>query len=240
MKLPNLIIAGAQKSGTTALVNNLRDHPEAFFPKGREVHFFDKHWERGVDWYSGLYKDRIEKVLADKTPIYMYLPEARERMYKVLPQSTKFIICLRNPIDRAYSQYQHYKRNVPDCDSFLDMFYKSNFENKDPATDFWGRGLYSYQILDMFRYFNASQFKFVLQERMLAEGKQVLDEVFDFIDIDKEYPAGGLYRNKSDYPPLDKKTRFELMETYYIEVNERLKYILPDLDFGKYWKDFNE
>lgn len=111
--LPSLLIIGAQRSGSTSLFNYLVRHPNVLPPLGKEVHYFDLHYARGVMWYRGrfpfAYRLRGGMTL-DASPYYLMHPLAPERAARLLPE-VKLIAVLRNPIDRAFSHYQHEVRD---------------------------------------------------------------------------------------------------------------------------------
>jgi hypothetical protein len=95
------------RSGTTSLNAYLREHPEVAVSTPKEVHFFDMHFDKGLDWY-GRHFDHVNREMAigEATPDYLYHPEAIGRIAATLPD-VKILITLRNPIDRAYSHYWH-------------------------------------------------------------------------------------------------------------------------------------
>lgn len=105
--LPDFLVIGAQKAGTTALYAYLHWHPGIAGPSWKEVSFFDRHWWRGVGWYRGQFPMRSRgRLVGEASPSYLFHPLAPERVRAVVPRA-KLIVLLRNPVDRAYSQYQH-------------------------------------------------------------------------------------------------------------------------------------
>jgi hypothetical protein len=105
--LPDFVVVGAQKAGTTSLYRMLRKHPQIHMPRTKELHFFDVHWDKGVEWYSEQFTPgRWEWRRGEATPYYLYRPMVRERMLQVLPKA-RLVVILRNPVDRAYSHYWH-------------------------------------------------------------------------------------------------------------------------------------
>ena len=79
MRLPSLVIAGAQKAGTSSLATTLHRHPQIQMARRpKEVHFFDRHFDRGLEWYADQFNPKPRHVhLGDATPVYMYHQEAR-------------------------------------------------------------------------------------------------------------------------------------------------------------------
>ncbi|GAC1629308.1 MAG: hypothetical protein NVS4B7_18130 [Ktedonobacteraceae bacterium] len=118
--MPDFIIIGAQKGGTTSLYRYLVEHPNIAPIYVKEPHFLDIYYFKGLGWYRSHFPTAVEKYYArhiqkhdlitgEASPYYLFHPQAAKRAAKSLPR-TKFIVLLRNPIDRAYSQYQHQVR----------------------------------------------------------------------------------------------------------------------------------
>ena len=94
---------GAQKAGTSWLQRWLAEHPRLSFPAGKEVHFWDVHRSRGIDWYRGLFPDDDGKLCGEITPAYACLPpETIAECHTAFPD-LRLMYILRNPIDRAWS-----------------------------------------------------------------------------------------------------------------------------------------
>ena len=110
---PDFIIIGVQKGGTTSLFNYLSQHPQISLSRVKEVHYFDVGYQFGVEWYQQFFpleKDRHGKLVGEASPYYIFHPLAAQRIKQDLP-SIKIIILLRNPIVRAYSNFQMQLRN---------------------------------------------------------------------------------------------------------------------------------
>jgi hypothetical protein len=115
--LPDFIIVGAQRSGTTSLYRYLTAHPSVVPASRKEVHFFDINYDRGLSWYQAHFpleaRRRYHETLrgrifrtGEASPYYIFHPHALRRIAATLPR-VKLVAILRNPIDRAYSQYHH-------------------------------------------------------------------------------------------------------------------------------------
>src|SRR5881398_3651211 len=115
--LPDFLIIGAQKAGTTALYAYLRRHPAIAGPPWKEVSFFDRHYRRGTAWYRGNFPNRLylrrvrarsgaQPVVGEASPSYIFHPLAPERVAALAP-NVRLIALVRNPIDRALSHYHH-------------------------------------------------------------------------------------------------------------------------------------
>ncbi len=119
MRLPNFIIVGAMKSGTSTLRDLLTLRDDVFLPPG-EVHFFsdDEKYARGMDWYASLFATAQTAVaVGEKTPTYSYLPECAVRIHQHLPD-VKLVWLFRDPVARTYSHYWHSVKNGSERLSF--------------------------------------------------------------------------------------------------------------------------
>lgn len=112
--LPDFLILGAQKAGTSSLHSMLSAHPQIFLTKPKETHFFDgpKRYARGLDWYRSHFppQQTAERhwVAGETTPAYLYLSYVPERVAAALPEA-KLIVVLRNPVDRAFSHWAFFR-----------------------------------------------------------------------------------------------------------------------------------
>jgi len=104
--LPDFLVLGAQKAGTTALYSYLRRHPGITGPSWKEVSYFDRHYARGPAWYRGNFPLRRAELVGEASPSYLFHPLAPERAAALVP-GARLIALVRDPVERAYSQYQH-------------------------------------------------------------------------------------------------------------------------------------
>ncbi len=105
--LPDFLIVGAQKAGTTALYSYLRRHPGIIGPAWKEISYFDRHYRRGESWYRGHFPATHRgRLVGEASPSYLFHPLAPERAAALLPEA-RLIALLRNPVDRALSHYHH-------------------------------------------------------------------------------------------------------------------------------------
>jgi hypothetical protein len=119
--LPDFVIIGAHKGGTVWLTDCLREHPDVYMsPDVHEIFFFDRYFDRGVDWYAHYFRGYGgQRRIGETTSTYLANPLAPRRLRQVLPGAT-VIVSLRNPLDRAWSQYLHLwrKGDIPASLSF--------------------------------------------------------------------------------------------------------------------------
>ena len=105
--LPDFLIIGVQKGGTTSLRKYMSRHPKIAFSNTKELHYFDnlRYKWKNLAWYKSQFPIlRFNRIFGESTPSYLYFSGAPKRIYKTIPD-VKLIILLRNPVDRAFSNY---------------------------------------------------------------------------------------------------------------------------------------
>lgn len=182
MTLPDFLVVGAQRAGTTWLDARLRTHPEIYLPERRkEVHFFDLYFDRGVEWYEDFFPgpgdSATYRAIGEVTPKYLYAPEAPERIRSVLPEC-RIVAVLRDPVERAYSQYGLSIRDHGERRSFERYLWEES--------DVFERGLYGRQLERYLERFPRERLHVDLFERMVAEEGVFLDELCGFLGVAPE------------------------------------------------------
>ena len=131
--LPDFIVGGVPKSGTTSLGIYLSRHPDIQIKK-EECHFFDEHDVDDIDRYHYFFDDyeNSVKIIGERTPSYFYDYEVPNRVKKIVPK-VKLIFLFRNPVDRAYSDYWHHVRWGAETRPFQKSIYdeKNSFNHND-------------------------------------------------------------------------------------------------------------
>lgn len=105
-RLPDFLIIGAQRSGTTSLYEALAGHPGVTPATRKEIHYFDFSWERGQRWYRSHFPRRRGGITGEATPFYLFHREAAARAARVVPDA-RIVAVLRDPVARAISHYRH-------------------------------------------------------------------------------------------------------------------------------------
>lgn len=194
-RLPDYCVVGAMKSGTTAIARYLEAHPDCFLAPGKEVHFFDRHFERGAEWYAGLFAAAAPGVVVgEATPNYLHDPEVPRRFYETSPR-TKLVAILRNPVDRAYSHYWHERARGREDLDFASAVEReaerlasgSGFSHVHHS--YLDRGRYLEQLLRFEGYFGRSAMCVVLLEDLQADPPATFSVIADFLGVRPEAPA---------------------------------------------------
>ena len=104
-RLPNFIYIGPDKAGSSWLHDVLIQHPDIFMTPAKDLYFFDRYYDKGVDWYARHFdKADEQKIIGEVCQDYLFHPEAAERIQRVL-EAPRFMVTLRDPVDRAFSSY---------------------------------------------------------------------------------------------------------------------------------------
>lgn len=202
--MPNFLIIGAAKSGTTSLYNYLKQHPQIYVSPIKETEFFafekdNLEFNReGNLWRPTItdlesYQKQFENVSSEKaigeiSTVYLYSEKAVERIKYYIPD-IKLIAILRNPVDRAYSHFFHHIRDGYEP---INKFENAIKEEEDRIKRGWSwnwhyikLGFYHNQLRRYYKNFNKSQIKIYIYEDFIYEQKKFFESLFNFIEVEK-------------------------------------------------------
>lgn len=186
--LPNLVIIGAMKSGTTSLHSYLDLHPQISMSHTKELDFFvfEKNWSKGIKWYESHFTDET-KILGESSPNYTkchVFSGVPERMHSVLPEA-KLIYILRDPIDRIVSHYVHGLRaGREDRNISQAVIYLTN-------NHYVLCSKYYMQLEQYLNYFEKSNILVITLEDLNKHRQQTLQKVFLFLNVDDSFYSQG-------------------------------------------------
>jgi hypothetical protein len=196
--LPTYVIAGTVRSGTTSLHRALRRHPDVFAPGAKELHFFDRQFDRGVDWYESLF-DGAQGTgpVGEATPNYLYDERAVARMAQVIP-GARLVVLLRDPVERAYSQYWMQRSAHHETLDFADAVateaerLRSTEPNARAYYSYVDRGRYFGQLQWLREYYPAEATLVLLYEDLRDRPEETFQTVCRFIGADPMQGPSGL------------------------------------------------
>jgi len=212
--LPNFLIIGAARSGTTSLYHNLRAHPDIYMPVKKEPQFFTANWHRGLEWYERLFEDwQGEKAVGEASMTYTYpdFADVPRRIVQYLPE-VRFIYMLRNPVERTYSHYLYYRYYRGD----EKLSFKDAIEQK-PI--YLGTSQYYTWLQRYLQYFPRQCFHIVIFEEYVTKPEHVIENVFHFLGVDPSFrPATLRTRTNQAFSPRNERfyqlwRRFSLSTT---------------------------
>lgn len=182
--LPNLVVIGGLKCGTTSLHHYLNLHPEIAMSRPKELNFFvaELNWELGPDWYASHF-DRRAAVRGESSPHYTNLPRfegVAERMGDLLGDDARVVYMVRDPVDRMLSHYLHN----------LGGGYESRQLEEalaDPGSAYVARSRYAMQAAPYLSRFGSERVLVVSREELASEREQTMRRVFEFAGVDPEF-----------------------------------------------------
>ena len=187
MTLPDFLIIGAAKAGTTSLYEHFRAHPEIFMPRLKEARFFSydgrgnkvKFPVQTLEEYTALFEGVSgEKAVGEATPHYLTWPEAAGRIRDLLPEA-RLIASLRNPVDRSFSIYQMNQRNHA---ANVDVPYARAMKTEPYLQD--GSAAHLERFLALYP---REQLRIILLEDLEARPKATLAGLFGFLGVDTAF-----------------------------------------------------
>lgn len=183
-QFPDFLIIGASRCGTSSLFSNLLKHPQirgpnlplSQYPNQKECHFFDKkihHSHFGLNWYKKRFHDPCNNVVFfEATPNYLFVPGVPELVFKCMPRA-KFIVMLRNPVDRAWSHYFHWRKRAGwNIDTL-----------KQRSHEIIKKGIYWQQLERWFKFFNHKQFLIIRSEDFFVDPRLIIAQCFEFLGL---------------------------------------------------------
>ena len=200
---PNFIVIGAMKSATTSLYTYLKQHPEIFMTKIKEPMFFN-HYKQNLDYkvlgskskklttledYWLMFEDvSSEKAIGEASPAYIYNKKAPHLIKENL-QNVRIIAILRQPVDRAYSNYLHVVRaDKENSNSFEESIEKEQErinEKWSPLYHYIEKGYYSDQLQRYYDLFPSEKIKVYLFEDIIKSPKETLKDIFKFLEVNE-------------------------------------------------------
>ena len=209
--LPNFLVIGAEKGGTTWLDLQLRQHHDIFLPETKEVHFFnrfgsnldecDNFTNRGLSWYEKFFSSWAgQKAVGEVTPMYLCDNAAPQRIHDTLPD-VKVICILRNPISRAQSHYW-----MAATKSHTRLSLEEIVETDDDRII--KRGLYSTQLKRYLDLFPVDRILVLYFEDVFSAPHAALSQVFQFLDVENIKREDADVKEKAN---ASKKIRFSFI-----------------------------
>jgi hypothetical protein len=184
--LPTFVIGGTMRAGTTSLTRWLRRHPDVLMASDKELHYFDSGWEHGEtidDYRRQFVRWSGERAVGEATPNYLFHREAMARLASVLPD-VRIVLSLRNPIDRAYSQYWARRSRQVEKREFDEVVRTEPDVIVGDDGYVVARGQYHEQIQRMLEHIPREQVLVVLFEDVEGEPEATYSEVCRFIGVD--------------------------------------------------------
>jgi len=252
--LPNFFVIGGVRCGTTSLYHYLGQHNCIKQAAYDELGYFDDNFHLGLNWYRSLFptkfiRKKIESeykkfLTYDVTPFYIYNPLVVDRIFKFSPNA-KIIAALRNPIDRAYSNYNSKMQEEGDTKTTFEEIINPEIEiiekNKKNIDDYaflvntfyellLARGFYAKQLEFWFKKFPRKNILLISSEELATNTDKTISEIFEFLEVPIQKISDLTKQNEIKYPKMKDSTR-EILINFFKPHNEKL--------FGMLGRRFN-
>ena len=250
--LPDFLVIGVMKGGTTSFFNYLARHPQINPPFRKEIKFFDIHYLQGLGWYRAHFPTHLKMksgmVTGEATPYYIFHPAAPNRIAKVLP-NVKLIALLRNPVDRAYSHYNHMVRVGREPLSFDEAIEKeaerlAGEEEKiisDPRYStfnhlhysYLARGRYVEQLQKWLAIFPREQMLILASEEIYTSPAMAYRKATEYLGLSDWTPNDFKAYKQGVYEEMPASVRKHLID-YYHPYNQKLyEFLNRNFDWDK-------
>lgn len=215
--MPDFLILGVQKGGTTSLYDYLIEHPNIASARMKEVHFFDQNYQKGLSWYRSNFPTTMQKyylerirnhdlITGEGSPEYLFYPHAAEKAARLFPH-IKMIALLRDPVERTYSQYRHNIRwgHEPRGITFEEVIAleeeRTREGKKRAETDpyyhdfkyqrasYLARGHYAEHLERWLKLYPREQFLIIRSEDFFKDPRATYQETLAFLNVPHLEPA---------------------------------------------------
>ena len=235
--LPDFIIVGTVRSGSTSLYYNICEHPSVLSAAYDEIGFFDSNYHLGINWYRSMFPtikemENVERktgfaITGEDTPFYLWKEEAAKRIFE-MNGDTKIIGIFRNPVDRAYSNYNLAVRSKTEKLTFEEAvdeeigFLKNHSfrESVDNKRSYLAKGIYENQIKIWFELFPREQIHLLSTEDMQKNPEETLQKAFRFLEIPDYIIKNPQKQKAAEYKKMNNETREKLVN-FYKQHNKR-------------------
>lgn len=262
MTLPNFLIIGAPKAGTTALYHYLKEHPQIYMSPVKEPKFFalegkqidfrgpgdlKKDYVTDIEAYSALFNNVSQEVaIGEASPGYLHSTEAPERIRHYIPDA-KLIVIIRDPVERAYSHFLSLVRQ--DLEPLTDFMQAMEAEEErilnkwSPRWLYKQRGFYYDQLKRYFDLFDRNQIRVYIHKDFKNNSVGVLQDIFQFLDVDDTFVPDTSQKHNATYTHKNKALHKLLKEQNLIKsilkpilsstLSQSLKTNIRNLNTGK-------
>lgn len=258
MKNPSFIIIGAAKSGTSSIADYLGQHPEVYFSTMKESRWLAyretlpkyKGYGRQGQKIMDSYRESIPKskeeymrmfagasksqATGEASPCYLYLPSAPKAIRDLIP-TTRLVVILRNPVDRAYSSFLHMRREDAEIESFeeaLSMEQERIIEGAGLPYHYMSMGYYGKQINMYYNYFNKDQIKILFYDELALFPEKFMADLCNHIEVDSSFRfdltkisnVSGIPKNRSLFELLSRQpNKFTRRITSFVPKELRIR-----------------
>jgi hypothetical protein len=239
--LPDFLVIGAMRAGTTTLHDLVCRHPRVVPAIGKEIHFFDLNHRKGERWYRAHFPPaeklrRARWITGEASPYYLFHPAAPARAAELVPDA-KIIAVLRHPVDRAYSHYWHtvgHRAEPLAFEEALDrepdrlageeerILSEAGYAGRaHQHQSYLARSIYAGQLARWFDRYPRDRVLVLEQRSFFGDPEAGANRLFEFLELDLHPVRAPRRFNEAVYPPMPQETRERLL-AFFAPHNDRL------------------
>lgn len=237
--LPDFMIIGTQKGGTSSMLHYLSQHPQLGQSYSKEPHYFDDHYGKGLTWYQAQFPIKKKGLqYGEATPYYLFFPFTAERVKQDFP-NMKLIVLLRNPVDRAFSHFQMEKKKgkeqIADFESAIDQEstrvekeWEQQLANPKLSSfvlktfTYRKRGEYAEQLERWDQHFDENQMLILSSESFFEDPLKSLKRVYEFLEVEYFEPNDLKPRLQGKYTKKMADSTKQKLESHFKSHNQKL------------------
>jgi len=242
-RLPEFLIIGAQKSGTTSLFHYLTEHQTVLKNplRHKEIYFFNKKYEKGIQYYRHYFPLKWSRgEVGEATTTYLHDDHTALRVHAHIPD-VKLIVILRDPCERAISHYYHQVVRGRETRSLEEAFsasilhrYEAGIQKDGWSYGYLFNGDYGRHLEEWLKYFDRAQLYVGKAENMFSEPQLEFDRICDFLEIERQQMDCFSVQNQGGKKAHDPEVVLRLREFYQPKVMHLKSLGLEDLDWEYY------
>jgi len=218
--MPNFIVIGAPRAGTTSLYHYLCQHPQVMMSRIKETNYFaylasraepgfhpgpTTLWPvKNLTEYKALFRGGESMAMGEASPLYFFAPGTAQQIKLHIPD-VRLVVILRNPVERAYSAYLKNRREGIETSAFADRIMQEIHHPEMVVCSehyYLRAGMYFERISDYLQHFERSQLKIVFQEGLQSDPAGLMGELFAFLGVDSGFVPDTSVRFNQSLPPM--------------------------------------
>ncbi len=181
--LPNFLLIGPGRAGSSWVYRNLRLHPDVFIPKQKSTKYFTENYSKGDDWYKDFFKQSSHVAVGEASVRYLASEAVPERIHKLIPD-VKLIAVLRQPVEKAYSMYNRAQALAEDGSLTSTISFEDKFKISPKYVD---NGMYARHIKRYYKFFPKENIKILFFDDLKQDNQKFLQQVFLFLGVDETF-----------------------------------------------------
>jgi hypothetical protein len=215
---PDFVVAGFPRCGTTWLYEVLRLHPLVFLPVRKEINFFNRAYEKGLDWYTAYFAEaRSDQRAGDISPVYAEYPEVPERILATVPD-VKLILIIRSHVPRLRSSYWQLKRDGRSNDDLIDFL-----EGRSERSPYLELQRYAPLLESYLRLFDRRRILIVLYEDLRKDPHGIIDEIVGFLGLEPGAYPEAMTQKITEHVNPTFSPRWPALYLVAMRVNQKLR-----------------